>query len=134
MGELDTPPNLNGANGNKELVGSDRAISREIDAGRVVEKQDFWEFIFRSFDQREQLVIYYLYVENLTMKETGNRIVRTDVDGFEVKKNGGLVLTSESRISQLHSSIIDRLRARFGHLEPEKLSDLLVGFELPNTP
>jgi RNA polymerase sigma factor FliA len=58
-----------------------------------VQKRDLREFISKGFTQLERLIIVFYYYEELTMKEVGRAL--------------GI---SESRVSQIHSSIIARLK------------------------
>ena len=69
-----------------------------------VNKRDLREYVKRGFSQHEQIIIMLYYFKGMTMKEIGETM--------------GI---SESRICQLHSSIIARLR---GHMEMSSLCTL----------
>jgi RNA polymerase sigma factor FliA len=60
-----------------------------------VQKRDLREFISKGFTRLERLIIVLYYYEELTMKEIGRAL--------------GI---SESRVSQIHSSIIARLKVK----------------------
>lgn len=88
--------------------------SREIDLSgddeaqsplRHLEYKDVQELVTRGLSRAERLIVLLYYFEGLTMKEIG---VTLDL--------------CESRVSQMHSSIVQRLRAqmrhRAGELEP----------------
>jgi len=75
---------------------------REIDVledGRIEEpedrmqRQDIRELVTRGLNQKERLVIILYYYEEMTMKEIGN-----------------VLRLSESRVSQMHASILLRLQ------------------------
>jgi len=59
------------------------------------QKQDIKELVTKGLSRAERLIIVLYYYEQMTMKEIGATL---DL--------------SESRVSQMHSSIIDRLRAQ----------------------
>lgn len=62
------------------------------------------DFVTRGLAREERLVIVLYYFEGMTMAEIG------------------LVLNlSESRVSQIHKEILERLRSRFGHELQEEL-------------
>ncbi len=58
--------------------------------------QDFWDGMLKGFNPQERNVLTLYYRDHLTMKEVGRRI--------------GL---SESRVSQMHTSIVERLQAKY---------------------
>lgn len=60
---------------------------------KILRKEFINKLISKNFSPFEQKIIYYYYYENLTMGEIGKKIN-----------------TSESRISQIHMDIIERLR------------------------
>ena len=66
-----------------------------------IQRKDLKEYIIRGFSRQEQLIFILYYLEEMTMREIGDTL--------------GI---SESRVCQLHSSIIQRLKAR---LKEEKL-------------
>ncbi|MBN1124204.1 MAG: FliA/WhiG family RNA polymerase sigma factor [Sedimentisphaerales bacterium] len=70
-----------------------------------VQKRDLKEFATRGFSREEKLIITLYYFEEMTMKEIGRTL--------------GI---SESRVCQIHSSIISRLK---GHLEKACLREYL---------
>ena len=61
----------------------------------VAQKKDLKEFVGKGFSREEKLIICLYYYEEMTMREIGDSL--------------GI---SESRISQVHSSIIRRLQAK----------------------
>ena len=61
----------------------------------VAERQDLRAFITRTLTRAERLIVLLYYCEDMTMREIGEAL---DL--------------SESRVSQMHSSIMARLRAR----------------------
>lgn len=61
------------------------------------QKADLKDFINRELSQAERLILVLYYFEQMTMKEIGATL---DL--------------SESRVSQMHSAIVDRLRAQLG--------------------
>jgi len=60
---------------------------------KILRKEFICKLISKNFSPIEQKIIYYYYYENLTMGEIGKKIN-----------------TSESRISQIHMDIIERLK------------------------
>lgn len=58
-------------------------------------KKDLKEFVTRGFSRQEQMIVVLYYFEEMTMREIGETL--------------GI---SESRVSQLHSSIIARFQSR----------------------
>jgi len=62
---------------------------------RIIRKEFFSKLIGKSFTPLERKIIYYYYYENLTMKEIS--------DNLDI---------SESRISQINQSVIQRLKTR----------------------
>ncbi len=71
---------------------------RAADPAREVLKSDLREFMTRGLSRTERLVLLLYYVEQMTMKEIGETL---DL--------------SESRVSQMHSAIVERLRFRLRH-------------------
>ncbi len=67
---------------------------------RETQKLDLKELITRGLSRAERLIVILYYYEELTMKEIGATL---DL--------------SESRVSQMHSSILARLRAQLSHRE-----------------
>lgn len=68
-----------------------------LDPIAEAQKNDVKEFIKRNLSRAERLIIVLYYYEQMTMKEIGATL---DL--------------SESRVSQMHSAIIDRLRGQLG--------------------
>ncbi|MBL4697380.1 MAG: FliA/WhiG family RNA polymerase sigma factor [Phycisphaerales bacterium] len=74
---------------------------------KLIQKQDLKELMTKGLTRAERLIVVLYYYEGMTMKEIG-----TTLD------------LSESRVSQMHSSILARLKAQMQHrmreLEPMK--------------
>ena len=64
-----------------------------IDPVRLAQREDVRELIARSLNRHEQLVILLYYYERMTMKEVG-----------------GALGLCESRVSQIHSNVLVKLR------------------------
>jgi RNA polymerase sigma factor for flagellar operon FliA len=71
----------------------DKQAPRSLE--RVMQR-DFWDRILRGSNRAERMIVSLYYCENLTMKEIGAAL---DL--------------SESRVSQMHSSILNQLKVRF---------------------
>jgi len=69
----------------------------ESDKGRMVDREDVKRLIRRDLSRAEQLIVTLYYFEQMTMKEIG---LTLDL--------------SESRVSQMHSMILARLKDRLG--------------------
>ncbi|MCC6425377.1 MAG: FliA/WhiG family RNA polymerase sigma factor [Phycisphaerales bacterium] len=69
-------------------------------------RRDLKEFVTKGLNRAERLIVVLYYYENMTMKEIGATLA-----------------LSESRVSQMHSSILLRLKAQMQHrmreLEPD---------------
>ncbi len=78
----------------EDIKGEDPTLS--------IQKRDVMKLVTRGLNRSERLIIILYYYEELTMKEIGNTL--------------GL---SESRVSQMHSSIVCRLRDQLKRRRPE---------------
>ncbi len=68
---------------------------RSIDPGQLVQRKDIKDLVTRGLSRAERLIVLLYYFEEMTMKEIGETL---DL--------------SESRVSQMHSAVIDRLRTQ----------------------
>ncbi|MBN2128039.1 MAG: FliA/WhiG family RNA polymerase sigma factor [Sedimentisphaerales bacterium] len=75
---------------------------RGEDPTRRVQRTDLMRLITKGLNRKERLILILYYYEELTMKEVGATL---DL--------------SESRVSQMHSSLVERLRAQLATRRPE---------------
>jgi RNA polymerase sigma factor for flagellar operon FliA len=82
----------------------DLGDSRQLDPSTNISRKTVSEYITRGLSRDERLVLILYYYEELTMAEIG-----------------AVLNLSESRVSQIHKDILQRLRQRFGHTLQEEL-------------
>ena len=75
---------------------------RQVNPFTAAQKHDLKDLITKGLSRAEQLIVVLYYYEQMTMKEIG---VTLDL--------------SESRVSQMHSSILARLKAQLNHRSKE---------------
>ncbi len=67
-----------------------------------IQRKDIMKLVTKGLNRNERLIMIWYYYEELTMKDIGTTL--------------GL---SESRVSQMHSSIVSRLKDQLGQRRPE---------------
>ena len=75
---------------------------RQVNPFAAVQRRDLKDLITKGLTRAERLIVVLYYYEEMTMKEIG---VTLDL--------------SESRVSQMHSSILARLKAQLQHRDTE---------------
>ncbi len=79
---------------------------KQVNPLTAVQKRDLKDMITKGLSRAERLIVILYYYEEMTMKEIG---VTLDL--------------SESRVSQMHSSILARLKAQLQHRSTELQSE-----------
>ncbi len=79
--------------------------TRTCDPSKTIARQMLSDHIGKGLSREERLIITLYYHEELTMAEIGN-----------------VLQLSESRVSQIHKDILQRLRQRFGRSLAEELA------------
>ncbi|MDY6913220.1 MAG: FliA/WhiG family RNA polymerase sigma factor [Planctomycetota bacterium] len=88
---------------NKDICEIDVLEDRRSDNPfRVTQQKDIKELVTRGLSRAERLIVLLYYFEEMTMKEIGETL---DL--------------SESRVSQMHSAILERFRHQFGKCRKE---------------
>jgi RNA polymerase sigma factor for flagellar operon FliA len=80
---------------------------RQVNPLSVAQRQDLKDLITKGLSRAERLIVILYYYEQMTMKEIG---VTLDL--------------SESRVSQMHSSILARLKAQLNHRSKELAAEV----------
>ena len=75
---------------------------RQLDPLQRSQRRDLRDLVTRGFSRAERLIVVLYYYEGMSMKEIG---LTLDL--------------SESRVSQMHTSILARLKAQMQHRSPE---------------
>jgi RNA polymerase sigma factor FliA len=79
---------------------------KQVNPFTAVQKHDLKDLITKGLSRAERLIVILYYYEQMTMKEIG---VTLDL--------------SESRVSQMHSSILARLKAQLQHRSKELVAE-----------
>jgi RNA polymerase sigma factor for flagellar operon FliA len=99
MTSMSTKVTNGGEAGQRELEGVDLiADQRQADPSQAVERLSVRQLLTRGMSRSERLILLLYYNEEMSMKEIGQTL--------------GM---SESRISQIHKSLKDRLHAQFNN-------------------
>ena len=93
-----------GQNGRGPARSWDVGDKRSDDPSAGMSREMLTEYITRGLSREERLVLVLYYYEELTMSEIG-----------------AVLKLSESRVSQIHKDILQRLRQRFGSTLSEEL-------------
>ena len=84
-----------------DLLEDKKGLNPEVE----FKKKEVTEFITRGLNRKERLIIILYYYEELTMREIGETLS-----------------LSESRVCQLHSRILIRLKSQLQNVQTELLS------------
>lgn len=91
---LSLDANLSDGSSDTKFSGMDYIAELDSDnPSNEVNRRDLWDYVKRGFSRQEQNILILYYLKGMTMREIGETLGK-----------------SESRISQLHTSIIVRLR------------------------
>ncbi len=84
------------------FLGEEGTVIEGEDPTRRIQKTDLMRLVSKGLKRNERLINILYYYEELTMKEIGATL---DL--------------SESRVSQMHSAIVERLQNQLGKRKPE---------------
>ena len=103
VGVVSLSRNWRQSDGNRELREIDVIKDRsQVNPLTETQRRDLKDLITKGLSRAERLIVVLYYYEEMTMKEIGSTL---DL--------------SESRVSQMHSSILARLKAQMQHRERE---------------